>query len=325
MNIGVKTLAPFLNCVAEASLSLNGRANEDSYYLSFTNEASKLATANLTFQHVYQIYKSGASPIEFVRFTVKVPIAVKTFGTFTEVFKPRLIVSGDVLECSSSSVGTTWPDVQLEYDETVVQGFASDEPEVGRIPTRSLRSENPAGYDDNDDDHNDYVSTLQPLHRSNIWKNPYPAKILYFNCSTHNVDCYIVSCDLGALKTSQDVRKVVFKFHLNTLDFAENLPQGVEVLKFSTEAKLLVLNPKEFVFVNGTRSDMNISTVFYSAPKQEKLSLWIIILSISVGLILLLVIVGILSTMGFFKRNNKEKIEIQQVEELLECNEVERS
>lgn len=48
------------------------KANEEAYYLTL-NEIAQ----NVTFQHTYQIYKLGASPIEIAQLIVKIPLAFK--------------------------------------------------------------------------------------------------------------------------------------------------------------------------------------------------------------------------------------------------------
>lgn len=45
------------------------------------------------------------------------------------------------------------------------------------------------------------------------WTN----KIIYMNCSTSNVNCMIIMCDLSALKSLQDTGRIVIK-HLLDVD-----------------------------------------------------------------------------------------------------------
>lgn len=49
------------------------KANEEVYYLTSLNEIAQ----NVIFQHTYQVYKLGASPIEIAQLIVKVPLAIK--------------------------------------------------------------------------------------------------------------------------------------------------------------------------------------------------------------------------------------------------------
>lgn len=49
------------------------KANEEAYYLTTLNEIAQ----NVTFQHTYQVYKLGASPIEVAQLIVKIPLTFK--------------------------------------------------------------------------------------------------------------------------------------------------------------------------------------------------------------------------------------------------------
>lgn len=66
------------------------KANEEAYYLTTLNESS----SNITFQHTYQVYKFGASPIEDAQLVVKVPLATEDSTTLIYMYKPQVRIYG---------------------------------------------------------------------------------------------------------------------------------------------------------------------------------------------------------------------------------------
>ncbi|XP_073967865.1 uncharacterized protein isoform X2 [Bombus fervidus] len=61
-------------------------------------------------------------------------------------------------------------------------------------------------------------------------------------------------------------------------------------------------------------STVEVMTMFYYTPKMEKLHLWIIIVSVLVGLLLLCICVAILNMLGFFKRKGKQNLTKQEID-----------
>lgn len=146
------------------------------------------------------------------------------------------------------------------------------------------------------------VKALQALNESST------DGIVYMNCSTPEVNCTTILCNLNALKTSQDIGKIVMKLSLNIRGLKDYFKNDRIVLKFGSRARAKIIKPAIRREVNGTRSAMDIVTVFYNAPKVQELKLWIIFVSVAIGLLVLLVFIVILSLLGFFKRKGKQDL-----------------
>lgn len=69
------------------------KANEEAYYLTTSTESS----SNITFQHTYEVYKHGASPIESAQLIVKVPLAIEDLKTLIYIYKPQVRIYGFTL------------------------------------------------------------------------------------------------------------------------------------------------------------------------------------------------------------------------------------
>lgn len=62
------------------------KAIEKSYYLSNLNSDRE----NIIFQHIYQILKFGATPIEEARLVVNLPTVVDDSESLVSLYKPRV-------------------------------------------------------------------------------------------------------------------------------------------------------------------------------------------------------------------------------------------
>ncbi|XP_076245985.1 integrin alpha-9 [Calliopsis andreniformis] len=267
-NHGKTNITETLYSLSEVSLSLNGKANEEMYYLSTINNN----ISNITFEHTYQVYKLGVSPIEDSRLIIKVPMAIKDLEPLVYLQTPQLYLAGEVFECSLENV-------LLNNKLTNEQIWLLDQ------------------YYDFSEDNTEMSQTV----------NDSLNNILYMNCSTADVNCTSIVCNLNALKTSQNIGKVSIKLRLNIDRLKDIFANNTVILKFGTQAEVKIIQPLVRLNINGTRSTMEITTTFYNASKTEELQLWIIIISVSIGLLLLLIFSAILSTLGFFKRKSKQE------------------
>lgn len=329
-NQGTTNITKTLNLLSEVSLSLNGKASEGIYYLSSINDNA----SNIIFEHTYQMYKLGATPIEEAKLIIKVPTAVKDSEPLVHFYRPQVYVSGEVFQCLS--------DVRLDSELIEVQGEpSSDESEMQvlsanmyyngsrmirardviessielydvknsmKLNTVNDSSENDISYDKQSEYYDEgNIKTSQTVNDSLI------NNIFYMNCSTNDVNCTIITCDLNALKTLQDIGKVPIKFLLYINKLKDIFEKDTVILKFGTQASVEVIKPAVRLTVNGTRATMEIQTMFYNVPKTEEIQLWIILVSISIGLLLLLIFATILSTLGFFKRKGTQNVTNDEV------------
>ncbi|XP_054005734.1 integrin alpha-8-like isoform X2 [Hylaeus anthracinus] len=309
-NQGTVNLRKTLNLASEVSLSLNGsvfftqsslsnttaylfsrnspfffssKAYEETYHLSTTNNNA----SNVSFQHTYQVYKLGATPIEDARLVVKIPTVINSSESLVHIYKPQLYVSGERFECFSKNILVDNQLVEVQKEQ---------------------QSADHAAYKRDVDESSSELYDAENIRVSRTSNESLTTDVLYMNCSTSDVNCTIVVCDLNALKTLDDIGKLSVKLFLNVERLKDISDNSEVVLKFGTEATVEIIKPGARLPINGTRSTIEIVTMFYNSSKTEKLSLWIIIVSVSIGLLLLLVFVAILTMMGFFKRKNKEDL-----------------
>ncbi|XP_043529177.1 integrin alpha-5-like isoform X1 [Frieseomelitta varia] len=291
INHGTANIIKILNLVNEVSLLLHGKANEEAYYLTTSTESS----SNITFQHTYEVYKHGASPIESAQLIVKVPLAIEDLKTLIYIYKPQLYISGELFECSSENILL---DNQLDV--------VDEEPFLAQFDKRNVKTSALYLHDVKN------IQTSEKLNKN--WMND----ITYINCTTSEINCTTFVCSLNTLKTLQDVGKLVIKFLLDIDKFRDNFKDNRAVLKFSTEVSVEIIKPDVRLDINETRSTMEVITTFYYTSKTEKLQLWIIFVSVLVGLLLLCTIATILNMLGFFKRKGKQDLAKQENNEIIE-------
>lgn len=305
INHGMTSIIKTLNLVNEVSLSLHGKPNEEAYYLTTLNEIAQ----NVTFQHTYQVYKLGASPIEVAQLIVKIPLTFKDLHLIY-MYKSQLYISGELFECSS------------ETNLLDIQGESSLEQFDISLFSNKIRQNN--NYIINEKDQfNSIEGSALYLNNMNIkapkilnenWTND----IIYMNCSTPYINCITIICDLNTLKTLQDIGKMTIEFFLNVDKLKDIFKNNRAILKYATEVSAKIIKPDKMLYINGTRSTMEIVTIFYNIPKMEKLQPWIILISILIGILLLFIFAAILGTLGFFKRKKKQALTNQECNEMIE-------
>ncbi|XP_011863449.1 PREDICTED: integrin alpha-PS3-like isoform X2 [Vollenhovia emeryi] len=308
-NNGTHMITSPLTLQSEASLLLNGKALEKSYYLFNLNSAR----SNVIFQHVYQISKFGATPVEEAQLVVNLPTAVDSSDSLVLLYQPRIYISGRYYDCISNGVDL------LDTQQDELPGEMSDAPDLYNLNYNNETMQNVIhNVHKRHVDVRVVVATLQTLYNmrlaitsedSDVNLTVRERNIVYLNCSTYGVNCSTIYCDLSALRTQQNVGRLVMRLILNTTRFKDTfkLSKEMKVVKFSTDAHVRIVKPANRTFEMDVRHDVNVTTEFYSVGKTQNLQLWVVLVSVSLGLLVLCIVIIILNMVGFFKRTTKEE------------------
>ncbi|XP_018304279.1 integrin alpha-8 [Mycetomoellerius zeteki] len=320
-NNGMHMIKSSLTLQSEAFLLLSGKAIEKSYYLSNLDSDR----SNIVFQHVYQISKLGGTPIEEARLVVNLPTAIDDSDSPILLYKPRIYISGRYYDCLSNEVdlmniqqgllGETASDASnlynLDYNNETLQNvthdiFKRNADNYITFGARILRTL--------------YNLRMATFKDSNGNLTIQERDIIYVNCSTYGVNCSTMYCDLNALKTQQDIGKLVIRLILNTTKLKDNfkLFNEMKIVKFNTDAYVEIIKPANRIFGMDMRHNTNVTTEFHNTAKTQKLQLWIVLVSVSLGLILLCIVVIILNKLDFFKRTTKEELFALKSDEIME-------
>ncbi|XP_018358282.1 PREDICTED: integrin alpha-PS3-like isoform X1 [Trachymyrmex cornetzi] len=237
---------------SEAFLLLNGKAIEKSYYLPNLDSDR----SNIVFQHVYQIMKFGETPIEEARLIVNLPTAIHNSDSPIFLYKPRIYVSGKYYDCLSNGVNL------MNMQQEFLGETASDASNLYNLDYNNETLQN-ATHDVFKRNADNYIITfgahiLQTLYilrmttskDSNGNLTIQERDIVYVNCSTYGVNCSTIYCDLNALKTQQDIGKLVMRLILNTTKLKDhfNLFNEMKIVKISTDAYVEIIKPANRIF-----------------------------------------------------------------------------
>ncbi|XP_072751774.1 integrin alpha-9 isoform X2 [Anoplolepis gracilipes] len=216
VNHGMQMIKSSLTLYSEASLSLNGKPVEESYYLPNLDKDQ----LNITFQHTYQILKFGATSIDEARLIVNVPAGTEDSGSLVFLYKPRIYVSGKYYNCLSNGIDLIDMQQNELREETVSDLYAYN------LDNNNETLPN-VTHDMFKRDVHDRTTIAAHIFQtfynartvkaevSNSNLTIRESDIVYLNCSTYGVNCSTVYCDLSALKTRQDVGKLVMRLILN--------------------------------------------------------------------------------------------------------------
>ncbi|XP_020292418.1 integrin alpha-PS3-like isoform X2 [Pseudomyrmex gracilis] len=304
VNHGMHKIQLSLALISEASSSLNGKAIEKSYYLPESDDDQ----LNITFQHHYHLLKLGATSIEEAELSIDVPTSVNDSDSFVDLYQPRIYISGKYYDCLSSGIdlvndgqqndvwkSTASNDIYNLNNDTSHSLSKRDITDKAVIAAHFMQKLYYAKLTSNDQSGNNLTS----------WERD----TVYLNCSTIGVNCATVCCNLRALKTQKDVGKLVMKLILNVTKLKDNfgLRKERKVIRFSTNAHVQIMKPANRISF-ADDNDVILTTEFYSTAKPEKLQLWVVFVSVTLGLIFLFIIIIILSMVGFFRRTTKEEL-----------------
>ncbi|KYN30945.1 Integrin alpha-PS3 [Trachymyrmex septentrionalis] len=319
-NNGTHMIKSPLILQSEAFLLLNGKAIEKSYYLSNLDSDR----SNIVFQHVYQILKFGETPIEEARLVVNLPTAISDSDSSILLYKPQIYISGKYYDCLSNGVNL------MNIQQGLLGETTSDASNLYNLDYNNKTLQN-ATHDVFKRNADNYIITfgahiLQTLYilkmamfkDSNANLTIQERNIIYMNCSTYGVNCSTIYCDLNALKTQQDIGKLVIRLILNITKLKDNfkLSNEMKIIKINTNAYVEIIKPANRIFgmneslrnIYVTRHNINVTTEFYNTTKTQKLQLWVVLVSVSLGLILLCIVVIILNKLDFFKRKTKDEL-----------------
>ncbi|OXU22151.1 hypothetical protein TSAR_007699 [Trichomalopsis sarcophagae] len=255
----------------EADVAIVGKSYEDSYAL-FERDLTERNYSKHSFDHVYEIQKFGATPIEEAHFTLNVP----THWNDSEIARIRHVqgyMEGRKLDCKN---------VGKEESDSVLM-----------LPlNRTLFGEG-----------NNSVTVTSE------------ARAFYVNCTNQDVACQTFLCILGPFVRKNSVAKVTVSMDLepsNNTSIIEEM-KGKDVLLFVSEAFVKITQPNITLESDNKKPDFKqISTMFFrlrQAKEAAIVPLWIIVLSVLLGIVLTTILTALLVKFGFFNRRIKDDLD----------------
>ncbi|XP_063981527.1 integrin alpha-4-like [Diachasmimorpha longicaudata] len=271
-----------LHLQANASVTLEGRANERSYDILSAEDS----TQNISFEHLYQISKFGLTPVSTTRLTVKVPYRVGNMDFLALTNKPMVMMIGRLSECSIQDIPVA---LNANSNHSRLKRTTNPTSQLLQFSGSGIFSHNFGRFS---------ASTTSGPNLTSV------------NCSSTAVQCGSIICDVGVLNTDRDSASLRLQFSINFPRLMENyeFDDNGRIIDVITEAWVDFPEPVNWT-VPGTGNVTKVTTTFIKIAPPSRLTVWIIAGCILLGLLALFLIAIGLRLMGFFKREQKERME----------------
>jgi len=96
---------------------------------------------------------------------------------------------------------------------------------------------------------------------------------------------------------------------------AADMIKDKDIIYYVTKGSVTITQPSNIVQKKGHKSDTtSIATTFLSSPVTQQIAMWIITVSVILGVVLLILLILALIKIGFFNRKKKLELEALKVE-----------
>ncbi|XP_034941351.1 integrin alpha-4-like [Chelonus insularis] len=270
----------------DADITVAGKA-QDSLY-SFVNEKKEIdntgkeTLGSMRFQHVYEVQKFGATPIQQSTLKILVPTAMITNKKNIEIVSindtsiSRIALSGKLnSHCTQRPRNLTKKWGYLEATDDLIDTGFSDE-----------------------------IFNLPPDERT-----------LYLNCSNPLIVCKEVYCVFESPTNSSTIAEVTLTMDLLLNNF-NNTMDGKDIIYFVSNGRASITMPKGIIQKIDHKPDyFQVKTTFVGSPVASQVATWVIALSVFLGILLLILLTFGLIKLGFFDRKKKEALEALKANE----------
>ncbi|GFV68861.1 integrin alpha-4 [Trichonephila clavipes] len=266
---------------------------------------------SMPITHTYFVMNHGPSPVQVIDIFLFVPTSYQgkdgsvDFVTFTNLEAD----SGKALTIPAKCNGTylkikpVLPDVKKNRDDI----FRDDE----LIAQGENKSSSFFGLDYGleTSELSDDASVASRFKRSSEKKTSRKRKDISINCET--AKCMAIQCSASPFSDTRKFAKITISVLVNISILNDVLDPWYQI-EFITGGEVLIREDGSGVNPKHHHPDKTVvRTVIVSSAlrESEEIAQWIIFVSIGVGILLLLIILILLIKFGFFRREQKEKME----------------
>ncbi|XP_011062197.1 PREDICTED: integrin alpha-PS4-like [Acromyrmex echinatior] len=277
----------------DIDIAIAGKAQENLY--SYLREDEKKPLNGIRFQHFYEVQKFGASPIEEVILTVKIP---------THLRRPD---AKDVMIISINDTIGRMDGYQFYCSD-------SNQTEVLSITSNKIVSINDVIVNSSSVASNNTHAKFS-IEENTQMNVPSENRTLYINCTSNAIECVHIVCRLGPFLSSLSVAKFLVTLDLQLSNFPADILKHKDIIFYVTEGSVTITQPDNIAQREGHKSDTTlVATTFLGSPIAQGIAVWIIALSIILGIVLLILLVLGLIKIGFFTRKKKLELEALKAE-----------
>lgn len=283
----------------DIDIAIAGKAQENLY--SYLRENEEKPLSDIRFQHFYEVQKFGASPIKEIMLTVKIPTHLRR---------------RDAVDVAIVSINDTIG----KMDGYEFYCSDSNQTEVLSESSRVAFSRKIASTDDAIVTNASSVASKNTHAKFSIEEDaplnvPSENRTLYINCTNNAVECVRITCRLGPFLSSLSVAKFLVTLDLQLSSFPADMLKHKDIIFYVTEGSVAITQPKNIAQREGHKPDVTlVATTFLGSPIAQQIAVWIIALSVILGVALLILLVLGLIKIGFFHRKKKLELEALKAE-----------
>ncbi|XP_024893200.1 integrin alpha-9-like [Temnothorax curvispinosus] len=272
----------------DIDIAIAGKAKENLY--SYLRENEKESLNDIRFQHFYEVQKFGASPIEEAILTVKIPMHFRRHGAediaVVNINDTIGIMDGHQFYCSYSN--------QTEVPAALNKIVSTDDVIV--MNSSNIASKN--------------THAKFSIEEDTPMNVPSENRTLFINCTSNEIECVQITCRLGPFLSSLSVAKFLVTLDLQLSRFSADMLKQKDIIFYVTEGSVTITQPDNVSQRKGHKPDVTlVATTFLGSPVAQQVAIWIIALSIILGVALLILLILGLIKIGFF--NRKKKLELE--------------
>ncbi|CAL1684033.1 unnamed protein product [Lasius platythorax] len=273
----------------DIDIAIAGKAQENLY--SYLREESEKKPPNsVRFQHFYEIQKFGASPIEEAVLTVKIPT--------------HILRSHDTGDIAIVNINDTIGRMDA------YEFYCSDSNETEGLSVASKKMDNAILVRAENNTHARF--SIEEDTPMNV---PSENRTIYINCTNSAIKCARIDCRLGPFLSSLSVAKFLVTLNLQLSNFPADLTKGKDIIFYVTEGSVAITRPYNIAQREGHKPDtVLVATTFLGSPIAQRIAVWIIALSVILGIALLILLILALIKIGFFNRKKKMELEALRAE-----------
>ncbi|XP_015120226.1 integrin alpha-8 [Diachasma alloeum] len=264
-----------INLAINASVDITGKAEESIYsYLDSSGDA-KLDV--IQFNHIYGVQKLGITPIQQAVLIVLVP---------THLRKSK----NEVIEIARINATT------LKYFDSTNRNdndYVCKTERIGVNEKKIIARES-----------NNFTQSVDTSLRN---------RALFLNCDNDAIDCVNVTCLMDVPRESVNpsvIAELKLTIDLLLKDVPDDLTTSEDIIHFVSNGSVMITHPSRASEASGVRAKSTlVGTKFLETPVAAQVTIWIIVVSVLVGILLLALLIFALVKLGFFSRKHKEELE----------------
>ncbi|XP_046822776.1 integrin alpha-8-like isoform X2 [Vespa crabro] len=281
----------------DVDIAIAGKAQDNVYSYSWKDEKN---SQNIKFKHIYEVQKFGRSPINEAILMVEIPTYWKNKDYDIELININHTIAhmdGNILKLKINDLDHC-KNCQTFKRETINE-FIDEFDMNNKSVNIYTRNETKIKYEEN-------FTNTEKL----VINTPVENRILFINCSNPMIVCKQVECKLNPFTSSLSVAQLIITLDFKLLNIPSFMLENKNIILFASKGTVNITQPSNVIQGSTNKPDTTmIITKFQGSPINERVAVWILALSIFLGIILLILIILGLIKLGFFHRKRKEQLE----------------